>query len=254
MGALRLTASSRTGGRIPGTPATGLARAGRAETTTGAAHPRSMAPVSGAVRPRGRGLGRIAGAVRRVRRTTHHPHVWPRQPTGGPGTARHQVAVPGWPGEATPGGAGRRGWRRECGSRATTPTGLRGWGASAAHARPPPRCAPAHVPRWCCDAAPRWSRAVVTPRWSRDATPRSCCEAIPRWSRDATPTWCSDAIARGPGRGAAMRPPRVALRRGGRARSAPGLRACSTTFMRLLQTCRARSRLGRFASLSPTRT
>ena len=140
-------ASSRTGGRIPGTPATGLARAGKAETTTGAAHPRSVAPVSGAVRPPGRGPGRIAGAARRVRRTTHHPHVWPRQPTGVPGTERHQVAVPGWPGEATPGGAGRRGWRRACGSRPATPTGQRGWGASAAHARPPPRCAALQAPR-----------------------------------------------------------------------------------------------------------
>jgi hypothetical protein len=135
-----------------------------------------MAPVSGAVRPRGRGLGRIAGAMRRVRRTTHHPHVWPRQPTGGPDTARHQDAVPGWPGEATPGGAGRRGWRRECGSRATTPTLCFGT-----------------LPRWCCGAAPRWLCAVVNPRWWRDATPRSCCEATPTWWRDATPRWYCEA-------------------------------------------------------------
>jgi hypothetical protein len=33
-----------------------------------------------------------------------------------------------------------------------------------------------------------------------------------------------------------------------------GRRSFTMTFMRLLQTCRARSRLGRFASLSPTRT
>ncbi len=149
------TASSRTGGRIPGTPATGLARAGKAQTTTDAAHPRSVAPANGAVRPHGRGLARAAGAVHRVRRTAHDPRGWPRQPTGGPGTARHQLAVPGWPGEATPGGAGRRGWRQVCGSPAATPTGWWGWGASAAHARPPPRCAAAQSPRGGAPPPPR---------------------------------------------------------------------------------------------------
>ena len=125
------------------------------KTTTGAAHPRSVAPASGTVRPPGRGPPGLAGAVRRVRRTPHHPHVRPRQPTGGPGTARHQVAVPGWPGEATPGGAGLRGWRRACGSRPATPTGQRGWGASAAHARPPPRCARPPSPRGAAVQPPR---------------------------------------------------------------------------------------------------
>jgi hypothetical protein len=154
VGALSL---SRPGGPGGGSPEPRPV-AGRARTTTGAAHPRSVAPASGAVRPLGRGPARTAGEVRQA---AHRPHVWPRQPTGGPGTARHQLAVPGWPGEATPGGAGRRGWRRVCGSRPTTPTGLRGWGESA-HARPSPRCAALPAPGGAAPQSP--GGAAPSPR------------------------------------------------------------------------------------------
>jgi len=159
-------------GADPRNPGRGsVARAGTAETTTGAARPRSLAPASGAVRPPGRWLGAIAGAARRARRTSHHPHVRPRQPPGGPGTARHQLAAPGRPGEATPGGAGRRGWGRECGSRATTPTSWRGWDASAAHARPPPRRAARQSPGGAAVQPPRGA-PLGSPRGAGTRTPR----------------------------------------------------------------------------------
>ena len=154
MGALSPTCLADRGAD-PRNPGCGTARAGKAKTAAGAAHPRSVAPASGAVRPSGRGPEGLAGAVRRVRRTPHRPHVRPRQPTGGPGAARHQVAVPGWPGEATPGGAGLRGWRRACGSRPATPTRQRGQGARAPHPRPPPRCAAPQSPGGAVVQPPR---------------------------------------------------------------------------------------------------
>jgi hypothetical protein len=164
-------------GADPRNPGRGsVARAGTAETTTGAARPRSLAPASGAVRPPGRWLGAIAGAARRARRTSHHPHVRPRQPPGGPGTARHQLAAPGRPGEATPGGAGRRGWGRECGSRATTPTSWRGWGRERGSRATTPTSCCATVPRWCCGSAPTWC-------W--DANPTWCCSAATAGARPA---------------------------------------------------------------------
>jgi hypothetical protein len=88
-------------------------------------------------------------------------------------------------------------------------------GACAAHARPPPR--------GCGDGA--------RVRLTRDHPHVVLCR-IPQVVLRCSP---QVVVRRGDGRPA-------------------GLRSFTMTFMRLLQTCRARSRLGRFASLSPTRT
>ena len=186
--------SSPTGGRIPGTPATGQARAGgsgrRLAQRTHVRWPRLAGrcglPATGQPEPQGRCA--CCGA----RHTT---------PTSGP-ASRPASRAPRAISSRCPVGPGKR------------PREGRGSGdgdACAAHARPPPR-------------------------GSGDG-------ARVRLTRD-TPTV-------GPPRGAAVQPPRGGpLRR----RVSGGRRSFTMTFMRLLQTCRARSRLGRFASLSLTRT
>ena len=211
--------SSRTGGRIPGTPAAGLARAGRAKTTTGAAHPRSVAPANGAVRPHRRGLPESQGwcAACGARHTT---------PTSGPAADRRpghrapsgrdaRLARGSDPGRGGAAGMAARvrltgdhphgvaGMGRECGSRATTPTGLRGWQRECGSRATTPTLCFGATPRWCCGAAPRWC-SDVTPTWCRDAsrtwcrdvTPASCWDAIPTWwPGGAVPAWWSAAPA-----------------------------------------------------------
>jgi hypothetical protein len=216
--------SSRTGGRIPGTPATGLARARKAKTTTGAAHPRSVAPVNGAVRPHRRGPARIAGVVRRVRRTTHHPHVWPRRRPAARAPRAIRSRCPVGPGKRPREGRG-------CGD----------GGASAAHGRPPPR--------GCGDGA-----RVRLPRDHPHVVLRRDPPVVLRCSPHVV-LRCDPHVVLGCDPHVVLRRgPRLVVRCGGWCSASPVRRGCSSTFMRLLQTCRARSRPGQCASSSPTRT
>jgi hypothetical protein len=175
VGALSLTCPADRGAD-PRNPGYGTARAGKAKTTTGAAHPRSLAPASGTVRPPGRGPASPAGAVRRVRRTAAPPPR-PAPPADrrpgrrAPSARGARLARGSDPGRGGAAGMATRvrltrdhphgaaGMGRVCGSRATTPT----------------LCCAA-VPTWCCGAAPTsWTAAATGVRPAGDRCRWSSC-------------------------------------------------------------------------------
>ena len=249
----------RTGGRIPGTPATGRARAGKAKTTTGAAHPRSVAPLAGRCGLPAAGLTASQGrcAVCGARRTT---------PTSGP-ASRPAARAPSTIRSRCPVGPGKR------------PREGRGGGdggASAAHGRPPPRWVgdgarvrltrdhPHVVLRSAPHVVLRCSPQVVL-RYDPQVVLRGDPQVVVLGCGPRAAAGCDPAVALRRAPHVVLRPdphvvprcapqvvlrcdPQVVLRCGGRRSVSPGRGPCSTTFMRLLQTCRARSRLGRFAS------
>jgi hypothetical protein len=172
-------------GADPRNPGYGTGPRREAKTAAGAAHPRSAAPVNGAVRPPLRGgvpesQGWCAAYGARHTTPTSGPAADRRPGHRAPSGRDARLARGSDPGRGGAAGMAARvrltgdhphgvaGMGRECGSRATTPT----------------LCSGA-TPRWCCGAAPRWC-SDVTPTWCRDATRT--------WCRDVTPASCWDAI------------------------------------------------------------
>jgi hypothetical protein len=139
-----------------------------------------------------------------------------------------------------------------------------GGGASAAHGRPPPRgCgdgARVRLPRDHPHVVLRRDPHVVL-RCSPEVVLRCDPHVVLRCSPHVVLRCDPRAVLGCDPHVVLGCDPHVVLRRGpcvvvrsGRCSASPGWRPCSRIFMRLLQTCRARSRLGQCASLSPTRT
>ena len=185
---------------------------------------------------------------------------------GGPGGGSPE---PGrWPGEL-----GRRlaqrthvRWPRlagRCGLPAAGPTDSQGRWAVCGERHTTPTSGPASRPAARAPRAIR-SRCPVgpgkRPREGRGGGDGEACAAHARPPPRGSGDGARVRLTRDHPHVVVRRSPQVVLRcsphvvvRCGDGRPA-GRRSFTMTFMRLLQTCRARCRLGRFASLSPTRT